>query len=218
MAKKLKPTHHTGHEGEHSFSAAELRLRRKHHKATDSDVIGPYFRKRAPFRAKVSPPLAKGETLVISGRVQGETGRPLAKALLEVWQANAQGHYDNESHTHPPPANVYINRARMMTDQDGRYEFETIYPGPYKMDPKTWRAPHIHYKVHARSHKMLITQLFFAGSKYLDSDPFVKRSLIIKLRAEKAPGGSYRRGTFNIVLAHRKRKTARKKAASAART
>jgi hypothetical protein len=73
------------------------------------------------------------------------------------------------------------------------------------MDPQTWRSPHIHYKVHARAYKTMITQLFFKGAPYLDTDPFVKTSLIIRLRAIQTPGGPYWRGEFNIVLARRKR-------------
>jgi catechol 1,2-dioxygenase len=92
----------------------------------------------------------------------------------------------------------------MKTGKDGRYQFETIYPGPYKMDQRTWRTPHIHYKVHARAHKTLTTQLFFEGAPYLHADPFRKPSLTIPLRAVQAPEAPYWRGKFDIVLARRK--------------
>jgi protocatechuate 3,4-dioxygenase beta subunit len=211
MPKVLRATRHIGNVGEHSFSAEQLRQWRKtHHRETPGDVLGPFFRTRAPFQAKVSPPLAKGETLVIAGRVRSETGKLLPHVRLEIWQADADGHYDNQDHAHPPPKDVFVNRVQLLSDQFGRYEFETIYPGPYKMDARTWRTPHIHYKVHARGHKTLVTQLFFAGAPYLDSDPFMKKSLIIRLRAVQAPGGPYWRGTFNIVMARRKRRVARR--------
>jgi catechol 1,2-dioxygenase len=103
-----------------------------------------------------------------------------------------------------PPANVFIDRGKLRTDRNGHYEFESVYPGPYKMDTRTWRSPHVHYKVHARGFKTLVTQLFFKNAQYLDTDPLVKRRLIISLRAVQGDRGPYWSGTFNIVLARRK--------------
>jgi catechol 1,2-dioxygenase len=169
---------------------------------TDDDVLGPYYRAGVPYRAKISPPMATGRTLSISGRVWSvRTGRPIPGCLLDLWQANAEGHYDNDDPTHPPSAHSFVNRARTHTDERGYYEFETVFPGPYKMDEKTWRSPHIHFIVRAVGLKTLVTQLFFAGAPYLGMDPFVKKSLIIELTEKSAPGGRFLIGTFNIVLA-----------------
>src|ERR1700727_2504500 len=64
---------------------------------TDPDVLGPYFRKGAPYRAKVTPPNEPGTALVVSGRIWGiDSRRPLGGTTVDVWQANAAGHYDNE--------------------------------------------------------------------------------------------------------------------------
>jgi catechol 1,2-dioxygenase len=174
-------TEAVGNVGEHSIDHAALagRLERD---PTEDDVLGPYYRRGAPFRAKVSPPLSSGDVLQISGRVWGVKDRhPVGGALLDIWQANARGHYDNDDPTHPPGANNYTNRTRLFCSEEGNYEFETIYPGPYKMDEHTWRSPHIHFIVRAVGFKTLVTQLFFEETPYLDTDPFVKRSLIIPL-------------------------------------
>jgi catechol 1,2-dioxygenase len=140
--------------------------------------------------------------LVISGSVYGlDTQQPIQNCFLEIWQANADGHYDNEDPAHPPAPNSYTNRARLMTDEHGFYQFETIYSGPYKMDPDHWRAPHIHYMVEVVGYQTLITQLFFVGGIHNDTDPFIKPSLIIPLSPKSANGGSYSVGSFPIVLA-----------------
>jgi protocatechuate 3,4-dioxygenase beta subunit len=68
------------------------------------------------------------------------------------------------------------------------------------MDATTWRSPHLHFRVRAIGLKTLVTQLFFEGARYLDTDPFVKRSLIIPLRQAAGGAGSYKRGRFDIVL------------------
>jgi catechol 1,2-dioxygenase len=169
---------------------------------TEDDVLGPYYRAGAPYRAKICPPMAEGKALSISGRVWGvRARRPVAGCLLDLWQANARGHYDNDDPKDPPSRHSFVNRARTYTDERGYYEIETIYPGPYKMDATTWRSPHIHFIARAVGLKTLVTQLFFTGAPYLDTDPFVKKSLIIELDETAAPGGIFLRGTFDIVLA-----------------
>jgi hypothetical protein len=64
----LRPTEAMGNAGEHSLSPERLASRREQD-PTEDDVLGPYYRALAPYRGKVTPPLAKGEVLVISGRV-----------------------------------------------------------------------------------------------------------------------------------------------------
>jgi protocatechuate 3,4-dioxygenase beta subunit len=198
----FKVTEAVGNVGEHSMASELLALRKVGH-PTEDDVIGPYYRGSAPYRAKISPPMASGEVLVISGRVWGfHSKRAIPDCLLDVWQANADGHYDNEDADHPPPPRSFVNRARLHCDEHGYYELETIFPGPYRMDTTTWRSPHLHFLVRATGFKSLVTQLFFAGAPYLDSDPFVKRSLIIPLRDVPAAAGKFRSGIFDIVLAN----------------
>lgn len=197
----LKVTESISNSGEHSMSLEHLVLRSSLD-TTEDDVIGPYYRRRAPFRAKVSPPMAAGEALIISGTVWSfRTKRPIPDCLLEVWQANAAGHYDNEDPAHQPNPNSFTNRSRLHCDGHGRYELETIFPGAYRLDPTTWRSPHLHFLIRAIGFKSLVTQLFFEGAPYLDTDPFVKRSLIIPLLEDAGEIGTYRRGVFDIVLA-----------------
>jgi catechol 1,2-dioxygenase len=171
-------------------------------KATEDNILGPYYRAGAPYRGKVTPPLEPGEVLVISGRVWGlDTRKPLAGAVLDIWQANDKGRYDNDDPAKPPAKGVYLNRARLITDETGYYEVETILPGRYQIGADTWRPRHIHYLVRQDGYKRLVTQLYFQGDPYNKTDEFIRESLIIDLGEEKTPGGKYKVGRFDIVLA-----------------
>jgi catechol 1,2-dioxygenase len=173
---------------------------------TEDNILGPYFREGAPFRAKVTPPLAKGIPLVIRGRVWGfDTKKPLPFAVLDIWQADHAGRYDNDDPNRPPAKGVYVNRARVATDETGYYEYETIHPGPYRTGPDTWRPSHIHYLVRKAGYANLVTQLYFKGDKFNDKDEFIKPSLIIALEPAKVNGTAIETGAFDIVLAAAKK-------------
>jgi catechol 1,2-dioxygenase len=168
---------------------------------TEDNILGPYYRKGAPYRGKVTPPLEPGDVLVVEGRVWGhDTRRPLAHATLDIWQANAQGRYDNDDPSQPPAAGVFLNRTRLVTDESGFYEFESVHPGRYKIGPNIWRPSHVHYMVSHPGYKTLVTQLYFEGDPMNKSDRFIKPSLIIRVRQVKAGRGTYEAGTFDIVL------------------
>lgn len=174
--------------------------------ATEDNILGPYYRAGAPYHAKVTPPLEPGDLMLISGRVYGlDTRRPLPFVTLDVWQANAEGRYDNDDPQRPPAAGVFLNRARVIADQNGAYQFETIHPGPYRTGPNQWRPSHIHFLVRHANYRQLVTQLYFRGDEHQRADPWIKPSLIIDLAEERTRRGNYRRGTFDIVLAPERR-------------
>jgi catechol 1,2-dioxygenase len=199
-----QPTEASGELGEQSPVFAEIAAPKlpENFKATEDNILGPYHRKLAPFRAKVTPPLEPGEPLVVRGRVWGiDSRKPLAGAIVDVWQANAAGRYDNDDQDKPPKAGVFVNRARVMTDESGYYEYETIKPGRYMIGPKQWRPAHIHYWVSAAGYKPLVTQLYFKGDPYNDTDDFIKPSLIIDPIVVKVRGSGVQLGMFDIILA-----------------
>jgi protocatechuate 3,4-dioxygenase beta subunit len=169
---------------------------------TGKDVLGPYFVAGAPFRGKVTAPLVPGETLVMRGRVWGyDTKKPLAQAVLDVWQADHEGNYDMDDPANPPAWEKFRNRIRLVTDEMGYYEYETIKPAAYGVGRGT-RPSHIHYMVQAPGYKKLVTQVYFKGDPHLKSDASASRSnLIIQPEVIATDGGKYLRGTFDIVLA-----------------
>ena len=173
-------------------------------RVTEVNILGPYHREHAPFRAKITPPLEPGTVFVIKGRVWGlDTRRTLTNTTLDIWQANAQGRYDNDDQNNPPAANLFVHRARLMTDENGYYEYETIHPGAYQIGPRAWRPPHIHYWVRHASYRPLVTQLYFRNDPHQRDDQFIRPSLIIDLREIRTPHGTYKTGVFDIVLAPR---------------
>jgi catechol 1,2-dioxygenase len=167
--------------------------------------LGARFRENAPLRAKINPPHELGNVLIIKGRVWGDdTREPLERVRMDVWQANAEGRYDD----HEGPANPenFINRARLYCDQDGYYEFETVHPGAYEQEGPNGifqRAPHIHFRVRDPDYVHLVTELFFKGDPYHDVDPFFKSSLVIELSKKERNGKIYYEGIFDIVLSRR---------------
>lgn len=173
-------------------------------RATEDNILGPYHRRNVPFRAKITPPLEPGTVLVIKGRVWAlDTRRVLANATLDIWQANAQGRYDNDDPNRQPANNLFIHRARLVTDENGYYEYETIHPGAYQIGPRAWRPPHIHYWVRAQNYRELVTQLYFRGDPHQREDQFIRQSLIIDLREIRTQHGTYKTGIFDVILAPR---------------
>lgn len=169
--------------------------------ATEDNILGPFYRDGAPFRGKVTPPLEPGHVLLITGRVWGlDTRKPIGGAVIDLWQANEQGRYNNDDPNNPPAEGVFINRCRIITDSSGGYEYETIHPGAYKTGPEKWRPPHVHYLIRARGYSTLVTQLYFEGDAHQKEDEFIKPSLIIPLRERRRGDMTWRNGVFDIVL------------------
>jgi protocatechuate 3,4-dioxygenase beta subunit len=199
------PTPEAGETGEHEqvFRRADPEIAPTgKFQPTEDCILGPYFRPGAPYRAKITPPLEPGTVLLVRGRVWGfDSKKPLPFARLDIWQANASGRYDNDDPRNPPKEGVFLYRARLVTDENGYYEYETVHPGPYQTGPDTWRPSHVHYRIAATGYKELVTQLFFKGDRFNKTDAFIKDSLIIQPALVKAGAQNYELGTFDIVLA-----------------
>ena len=72
-----------------------------------------------------------GERIIVSGRVFDTEGKPLRETLVEIWQANAAGRYRHRWDRWPAPLDPNFSGAgRCLTDDEGRYRFITIKPGP----------------------------------------------------------------------------------------
>ena len=145
---------------------------------------GPYFSPGSPLRRSLLEPGTRGQRLVLTGLVLSTDCRPLRRAVLDFWQADAAGEYDNEGFT---------LRGHQRTDANGRYRLETVLPGLYP-----GRTRHIHVKVaRARSSDVLTTQLYFPGQAGNRSDGIYDRTL--EMRTGRR--GRTRTGRFDFVLA-----------------
>ena len=134
------------------------------------NIQGPFYRPDAPLRSDLTSDVI-GTHVEVSGAVLDTACQPITNALIDVWQADNAGDYDNTS-------DAYILRGRLYADASGQYAFTTIHPGHYP-NGGTYRPAHIHVKVSAEGYKDLTTQLYFAGDQYNDGDPFIVDSLIM---------------------------------------
>jgi protocatechuate 3,4-dioxygenase beta subunit len=146
------------------------------------DVAGPAFGESAVepgdadlTRQHEGEPL--GERITVSGRVLDEDGRPVAGALVEVWQANAAGRYRHDVDRHPAPLDPnFTGAGRVLTDGEGRYAFVTVKPGayPWGNHENAWRPAHIHFSVFGRAFtQRLVTQMYFPGDPLIELDPII---------------------------------------------
>ncbi len=116
-----------------------------------------------------------GERIAVVGRVLDESGRPIRRTLVEVWQANAAGRYRHQNDGHAAPLDPnFRGCGRALTDDDGRYRFLTIKPGayPWRNNPNAWRPAHIHFSLFGPAFATrLVTQMYFPGDPLLPFDP-----------------------------------------------
>ncbi len=158
---------------------------------TEDNILGPFYKSGAPFDGNLADAL-EGDLMLIQGTVYGcDCVTPLAGAIVDVWQADSEGAYDNVGFT---------LRGKIETDANGHYSFVTIKPGWY-LNGDQFRPAHIHYKVSHQDGVALTTQLYFEGDPYIPIDPFVKDSLVIPLTQGDVNGSEGLLGTFDIVLA-----------------
>jgi protocatechuate 3,4-dioxygenase beta subunit len=116
-----------------------------------------------------------GERIVVSGRLLDDNARPIAGALIEVWQCNAAGRYRHVVDDHDAPLDPnFSGGGRVLTDAQGRYRFVTIKPGayPWRNHYNAWRPAHIHFSVFGIGLvQRLVTQMYFPGDPLLAYDP-----------------------------------------------
>jgi protocatechuate 3,4-dioxygenase beta subunit len=134
---------------------------------TPPQTEGPYFKPRSPERASLLEPGLAGARLVVSGVVRSTGCRPVSHALLDFWQADAAGRYDNDGQR---------LRGHQFTDAEGRYRLETVLPGLYP-----GRTRHIHVKVQAPGQRVLTTQLYFPGEPMNARDGIFDRVLVVAM-------------------------------------
>jgi protocatechuate 3,4-dioxygenase beta subunit len=154
--------------------------------ATAAQTEGPYFKPSSPRRGSLLEPGARGIRLVVEGTVLGTDCRPIPSALLDFWQADADGRYDNTG---------FRLRGHQLTDDAGRFRLETVVPGVYP-----GRTRHIHVKAQAPNQPVLATQLYFPGEAANARDGIFNPDLVMKV--EERDGSKLAR--FDFVLAARR--------------
>ena len=95
---------------------------------TESTVLGPFFVEGAPelpLGASIAKPGTPGEPCVVTGSVRDPKGRPIAGALLDVWEGDGEGFYDVQR---PDGMNL---RGRFRTGPDGEFWLKCVRPTSY---------------------------------------------------------------------------------------
>jgi catechol 1,2-dioxygenase len=190
--------------------------------STESTVLGPFHMVESPPR-QLGENIAldgKGIPCLVSGRVSGPDGEPLAGAVVDVWQTNEDGFYDVQQPGIQPAGNL---RGLFSADEEGRYWFRSVVPRFYPIPDDgpvgqllaatgrhPYRPAHLHFIAAAPGYRPVTTHVFVADSPYLDSDAVfgVKESLIRDVpevddparAAEAGLANPFRTLTFDVTL------------------
>ena len=132
---------------------------------TTSQTVGPFFsigltRMKHDDLVSVG---TSGERVIIEGRVLDGDGQPVPDAIIEIWQANSYGKYAHpEDQQDKPVEPSFSGYGRVPTDDDGKFRFTTIKPGPVPDLDGKLQAPHIVVSVFARGLlRRLVTRIYF---------------------------------------------------------
>src|SRR4051794_963918 len=191
--------------------------------ATEATLFGPFFVQGSPYI-----PLggdiaggAPGEPCWVEGTIRDNDGRPVPGAVIEIWEADADGYYDVQHEDDRLAA-----RGHLFSDEEGAYRFWALTPTPYPIPHdgpvgqmlaavgrSPMRASHLHFMVTAPGYRKLVTHIFVRGDEHLADDAVfgVKESLIKDFASHSAgtptPDGrdvgnrSWSSVRFDVVLA-----------------
>lgn len=149
---------------------------------TPRQTEGPFFKPSSPERLNLVEAGMAGPVLDLSGFLLNRNCQPIAHALIDIWQADAKGEYDNRG---------FRLRGHVFSDAEGRYRIRTIRPAPYP-----GRTAHIHVRAQAPGGKILTTQLYFPDEPGNRRDSLFRRELLVQV-AQAGDGPSAR---FDFVL------------------
>lgn len=150
------------------------------------DGGGPYYEANTEFREQLAPDDTVGDRLIVQGLVlNSDCSAPLANAIVDIWQANASGEYEDDWY-----------RGRVLTDADGYYQFETVVPEGYG-EGTGYRPPHIHFKIWDDTQLLITSQMFFPEVK---GTPGFEDAYIMLLETIETEGEIIHYGYHNIVV------------------
>lgn len=150
---------------------------------TPAQTEGPYYTPNPPQRASLIEEGVVGDPILLTGYVLDTDCQPIAGAVVDVWQTDGAGVYDNAG---------YRLRGYTLTDDAGRYTMETVVPGEYP-----GRPPHIHVKVQPPGGTILTSQMYFPDAAANARDGIFNPALILEVQ-ETANGLT---GVMNFIVA-----------------
>ncbi|MEK9706603.1 MAG: dioxygenase [Alphaproteobacteria bacterium] len=194
--------------------------------ATESSLLGPFYREGAPARDMgfdISLDDEEGEPAFIHGSVVDANGKPIEGVVLDLWQTAPNMFYEAQV-GQPKEYDEYAYRGKFRTGADGKYWFRSRKPVDYPVPTDgpvglilngtgrhSWRPAHLHYLIYKDGYQTIQTELFNNDSQYLDSDAVfgVKETLVIPYNkvddATRAgefgcQGSTFSVGTYDFVM------------------
>jgi protocatechuate 3,4-dioxygenase alpha subunit len=181
---------------------------------TPSQTVGPFFAYGLTSNGKYDwndafsndlvTPDASGERIRVEGRVFDGDGAPVPDAMLEIWQADAQGRFADRQDKRALPNAAFRGFGRCGTNANGEYSFDTIKPGAVPDPDGKPQAPHILLAIFARGMLLqLYTRIYFGGEAANSADPVLalvpadRRATLIAVREQGNGAAVYR---FDIRL------------------
>jgi len=149
---------------------------------TPEQTPGPFFKPRSPERKSLLEPGIQGAKIILEGYVRSTKCKPIEKVLVDFWQADSRGEYDNAG---------FRLRGYQYTDGAGKYRLETIVPGLYP-----GRKHHLHVRVQAPNRPVLTTHLYFPGEPENKRDSIFNSKLLIAVRDSAGPKAA----KFDFIL------------------
>jgi catechol 1,2-dioxygenase len=151
-------------------------------RASTANLMGPFWRQGAPMLANgasiVRSP-TPGDPLFVTAWVRDEAGRPVADAQVDIWQASAEGFYENQD---PGQADMNL-RGRFVTDSAGQIAFRSVKPAGYPIPVAgpvgellraqgrhNMRPAHIHFLIHKPGFKAQFSQVYSSDDPHLETD------------------------------------------------
>ncbi len=173
---------------------------------TPSQTVGPFFRPSLIEAGgeNLLREETRGERVIIEGRVIDGDGAPVTDAMLEIWQANAEGRYDHPEDDQEKLLDpTFHGYGRTATDSRGEFRFQTIKPGPVPGVGEILQAPHINVSIFARGLlKRLVTRIYFPDEPLnttdavLNSVPRDRRATIVAAWTD----ATHRAVRFDVIL------------------
>ena len=171
---------------------------------TPSQTVGPFFKYgltpdgkydwNDAFTSNLVTQDTSGERVRVEGRVFDGEGAPVPDAMLEIWQADAQGRFSDPQDKRALPNASFRGFARCGTDKDGNYSFETIKPGAVPDPDGKPQASHIVLAVFGRGMlRHLYTRIYFGDEAGNTADPVLaqvpadRRATLIAVREAGKP-------------------------------
>ncbi|KAK8157875.1 Intradiol ring-cleavage dioxygenase [Phyllosticta citrichinensis] len=184
---------------------------------TSSTILGPFWSPRAPFRENGGSIIDcphNGHVALMHGRVIDlDTKKPIANAIVDIWQASSNGKYDFQD----PEGQTDMNlRGKFRTNEKGEYHYYCLKPTAYSLptdgpagvllrlfDRSPWRPAHIHLMVSHPDYKPVVTQLYPDDDPHLVDDSVfaVKDDLVVSFKPRENDPKAELDLEYNVTLA-----------------